>query len=128
MSVNAPLDGDYIAYFSADIGFTYVMAIAAAPALVQNTDAEGPLAPGRYLAAIRDVSDAGALVWLHVGPFVKSAILAPAAATGQGPARMPLNDNGFVEFTVVKGHNDRVAATVATGTATLHLTRVSRDV
>ena len=128
MSVNAPQDGDYIAYYSADIGFTWEKAVAAAPALVQNTDAEGALPPGRYLAAVRDASDVGALVWLHVGPWERGAVLAPAAATGSGPARIPLNDNGFVEWTVVAGHNDRFAATVSTGTAVLHITRVSRSV
>lgn len=126
MAVNGPTEGDYIGYYSADIGFTWEQAVAVTPTLTTNSDAAGPLEPGRWLAVARNFSTATALMWLHVGAFEKGTPLAPAAPTGQGPSRIPLSQNGFVEFTVVEGYNDRFAATMSAGTGTLHLTKISR--
>jgi hypothetical protein len=72
-----------------------------------------------------DQSPQRAVTWVRTGPFEKGVALDIVA----GVPWFPLRSDGIValEIHVRKGHNDRVAAITDTGSATLYITRISRD-
>jgi hypothetical protein len=117
---------DDIQFYHAAIEHTFEAAIGAGGLTQVPTDLEGALPPGRYLAQAL-ITGAG-VMWLHVGKFDTAVPLAPSAPTGAGVRRIPLSSKCAcaIEFNVVKGHNDRIAAQMSTGAGTLFVTRVSR--
>lgn len=116
--------GDHdIAFYQADIGETRALLVTiAGEELVEE---EGPLTPGRYLLQFFQTSGApSAICWVHVGAWAEGDI-SPTA--GSGPQRIPLSAQSIigVEYHVIEGYNDRVAAIMTVGAGTLYMTRVS---
>lgn len=125
MSGSAHNGEDDIAFFAADVGYTYVMALSTA--LTTLPAALGALVPGRYLIQIGGLS-AGAVAWVHFDKFQDDPpnIVTP---TGAGPQRVPIMSSSVVaiETHAVKGYSDRLSAILTSGSAVLYATRVSRD-
>jgi len=115
---------DALYFYAADLGITHALEVTATAS--QLPDVVGALRPGRYLIHAVERVPAKTVVWIRTGKFVLGAALDIAAA----PPWFPLRVDGIVaiEINVRKGHNDRIAAITDGGSATLYVTRVSRDV
>lgn len=119
--VNAHSAEDDIAAFAAVVGFT--RKIQATTAGVQDSDANGPLSPGRYL--IQAIFNGNAIIWISFGKFEKGVTI---DMPNDVPA-FPLSNSVLIaiEFHVRKGVDDRIGARTSTGTADVYITKVSRD-
>lgn len=118
--------GDHdVAFYEAAIKESYVLSVGTS--LVQTSDADGPLRPGRYLIQLVNPSSDTALCWVHVGKFAKGTAL--AGGTGAGRNRIPLSRQAIVavETHVLKDDSDRIGAEMTAGSATLIITRVSTE-
>lgn len=95
-----------------------------------NSDAQGPLPPGRYLIQVANLSTTGIVLWLHFGRFEKSAPLAPSSPTSSGRNRiaLSLDDRLGIELHLLGGEHDRVAAQAVGGTCDVILSRISTTV
>ncbi len=116
---------DAIAFYAASIGKT--RKLVAAPGPTQMLDADGPLAPGRYLLHIAAMSNLGVL-WVAIGAFEKGSPLSVAADV----PFFPMQASGIVaiETNVLKGDSDRIAVIAAgpnSPTGTLFITPISRS-
>lgn len=117
---------DDIAFFAADIGFTYVLPLTTTLSVMPSAD--GALVAGRYLVQVVGLTT-GAIAWLHFDHYQKDVPPDPSPLTGQGPQRVPLSAAAIIaiETHVKKGYSDRLCGLVTSGTATLYATLVSRD-
>ena len=113
---------DSIYFFAANLGRTEKISVVDSASTPRDADA-GPMSPGRWLLHISDISDDGEKVWVRMSPHAN-----PAAAVKDVPS-FPMQTAGVVaiEVNVRKGYNDQVAAIVGTGTATLFMTQISRE-
>ena len=125
MSGAAHNGDDDIAFFAADVGYTYVLPLTTD--LTTLPAALGALVPGRYLVQVGGLNT-GAIAWIHFDAYQDDppAINTP---TGAGKQRVPLMPTGLIaiETHAVKKYSDRISGIVTTGTATFYVTRVSRD-
>jgi hypothetical protein len=113
------------AFFAASLGATRKLSVSTTPS--QLPDADGPLPPGRYLVHVVDYQPPGKTrVWWRVGKFEKGDTLPIAAGVPYFPFRV--DGIGAMEINVREGFDDRIAAVTDTGTATLFITRISRDI
>lgn len=120
-SISGP---DAVAAFAVEIGFTRKLAATAVAS--QTSDDGGPLPPARYLLQIINPDNVATIVWVRAVPFVKGEVV----GVDQDAPSFPLQRNGLqaFAFNVLPGVSDRIAARCsAGGTATLYITRVSRD-
>ena len=117
--------GDEVGFFAAAIEVTRSLSLSTTS--VQLTDAQGPLAPGRYVIQLRPASSAEIWCWVHAGPFIKGDVI--TATTGEGRNRFPLSNAGLIaiEFHVRRDVNDRIAAVLESGSGTLYISKVSWD-
>lgn len=122
------MDKDRIAFLFASIGGTRTLAASTVSAGLQHA-----LSEGRWLIHVPTQSDAAALLWVQVNPWVSN--VAPIVATvgvaanSTATHKMALSRQGIssVEFNVIKGYNDGVGVILSAGTADVHFTKVSRQ-
>ena len=114
---------DAIAYYAASIGFTRKLDIS--PVSAQLPDDGGPLEPGRYVIQLLKPSSSSVIAFVQLGPFIKGAPLIAVADAPSFP--MQLGHLIAIEFNALLNVNNRVAGITDQGTATLYITRISRD-
>lgn len=114
---------DSIAFFAATLGRTSALSVTDAGE--QISDADGPLAPGRYLLHVANVSAPTVVIWVATGAFESGGSIAVTTTVPFFP--MSPATILAIELNIVKGHNDRIAAiATAGGTGTLYITQISR--
>ena len=125
MSGAAHNGDDDIAFYAADVGYTYVLPLTTGLSTLPAVD--GALVPGRYLVQVGGLTT-GAIAWVHFDAYQDDppAISNP---TGAGRQRVPLMATGLIaiETHAVAKYSNRISGIVTSGTATLYVTRVSRD-
>jgi len=116
------------AFFEAAIENTAALT-ASVGSLAETSDTGGALPPGRYLIQAPGIAGTQ-VVWVHVGPFVKGAPLAPANPVGAGTRRFPLTAAIVaIETHCLGGYSDRIAVQLSSGAAVpVYITRVSTEV
>jgi len=120
MSASAHNGADDIAFYEADIGYTYELSVTDAGA--QLDEALGALPSGRYLIQAQGLEE-GDVCWVHFGPYRKPIPL----SVGSGPKRIPLTSAIFAfETHIRKGNSDTLGAITTSGaSAILWITLVS---